>query len=331
MPKVKQVKRKKKISMRDLILGRMKSVVFVKPGRVWLDTGDPDCNAVWGSRKLGLPAGKMYHIAGKKHGGKTAFVLKLAGKAQKQKNAFVIYIDAENSFDYLWTNKLGCATGKRDTDYNSDDFYLIYPKVMTRSIQRKKGKKKTAAGTPFLQSCEFLFKEAEEVMHAIKEADPDRPIFVIVDSIANLQPEMAIEAGLTEDNMRTNNERALFLGKALPRWVSFGKNYTMWIMLINQIRTRPGVVMGNPEYSPGGNALDHNCHVMGQIRRKSGVEEKDGTVTGISGYMVNSKNKAGGGSVENQICSYKVNLRLGVFKFGFLKRKGKKKKEDSEK
>lgn len=330
--KVKQ--KEKKLSLTDTISAALSYTVFVKPGRLWLKItakGGKYLNGVLGSLKLGIPAGKMYHIAGKKHGGKSAEVAMLAGEAQRQHNAFVLWIDAENSFDFKWFKRLKVSTGGRETDYNNDSFRLIYPKVLKRKVQRKKGKKKSEAGSIFLQSCEFLFEEAEQIMKAVKLADKDRPIFVVVDSVANLQTEYAVEQGLSELNMRSNMDRAIFLSSALPRWVSLAKNYTAWMFFINQIRTKPGVMFGNPEYSPGGGALEHNCHVMALIRRKSGtkITHKGKKITKhISGYMINTKNKAGGGSEEGLLCSYDMDLLKGVCSYGYLE--AKKKKEEKQ-
>src|ERR1017187_6593628 len=99
--KTMKTKTKKGTSLTDQISAALTYTVFVKPGRCWLKPiakGAKYLCGVLGSLKLGIPAGKLFHIAGKKHGGKTAEVAILGGEAQRQHNAFVIWIDAENSF-----------------------------------------------------------------------------------------------------------------------------------------------------------------------------------------------------------------------------------------
>lgn len=303
--------------LRKKIEARLGCTVFVKPQRVWLNLKNKYLNAVWGSEELGMPAGKMYHLAGKKHVAKTAQAAYIAGLAQREHNAFVIWIDAENSYDRPWMKRLG-------TKLSENYFYLVYPKVLTRNKAKKKGKKTLAAGKPFLQSAEYLFQEAEEVVTLIKEEYPDRPIFIVLDSVANLQTEMAVDLGLTDQNMRSKQDRAQFLSMALPRWVSLCKNYTMWFVLINQIRTNPTAMFTNPEYSPGGAAMDHNCHVMISMRRKGKGLEGEGDSLRIGGYMVNEKNKAGGGSEQSRTCLYKVELNKPhrkMWTFAKLKKK----------
>jgi RecA/RadA recombinase len=329
------VKMKNKLSLTDQISAQLNYNVFVKPGRLWLQIkakGAKYLNGVLGSAKLGIPAGKLFHIAGKKHGGKSAEVAMLSGEAQRQHNAFVIWIDAENSFDFKWFKRLKVSTGGRDTDYNNDNFRLIYPKILVRDAVRNKKigkKKKFEKGEIYLQSCEFLFKEAEEIMKVVKSIDKDRPIFLVVDSVAALRTEMAVTLGLADQNMRANSDRAIFLSNTLPEWTSLAKNYTAWIFFINQIRVKPGVMFGSPEYSPGGSALEHYCHVIALIRRKSGtkITHKGKKITKhISGYMINTKNKAGGGSEEGLLCSYDMDLLKGICSYGYLEAKKKEEK-----
>lgn len=328
---MKKIKKTRKPTLQDLVMQRLGHMVFVKHSQIWLDTGSPNQNKVLGSKKLGAPAGKIFEIRGKKHAGKTAKVMDLAGKSQRQHKAFVIWIDAEASltnesntpdktFENAWASKLGMST-------HSDDFYCIGPKILKSKTQRKRGKKITKAGTKFLQSAESMFAEAETVMDIIKDQTPDRPIFIGLDSIANLQTEQQVDAGNTEKNMRTQLDRAMFLSGALPRLSAFAANYNAWVFLINQIRNNPSVMFGNPEYSPGGKAVEHNAHVQVDMRPfKGGVIIEGEDVVGVRGKMVNVKNKAGGGSLQSQQCTYEVTFSKPykkMWKFGPLARKNK--------
>ena len=294
------MKKKKKKSLRNQILASLGAVTFLKPSEFWIDTGDATFNSVYGARK-GIPSGRMYEVSGKKHAGKTLRVKALSGLAQKQHGAFSICIDLENSHDELWANRVGELT-------DSKNFYRVYPKVLKRTKAEKKGKKVFKAGVPFIQPAELLFEEALRVCHWVKEKWPERPIFVYLDSIANLKTAMQVDAGTTDTNMRTNQDRAQFLSKTLPDWVTWAANYDMWVFLINQIRTKPGVMFGNPDYTPGGKALEHNCHSQVWMSRvKGGKLLKNGQQIGLKGKAVNVKNKVGGGSKEGMISGYKIN------------------------
>jgi RecA/RadA recombinase len=321
--------------MQDLIMKQLGYTVFVKHSQIWLDTGSPNLNKVLGSKRFGLPAGKIYEIRGKKHAGKTAIVMRLASMSQRLLNAFVLWIDAEASltnesatpdknFENSWATKLGL-------DIGPDSFYRIGPKFLKSKKARRKGKKVTKAGVSFLQSAESMFEEVEKAIGIIKEQDPDRPIFIALDSIANLQTEMNVDAGNTNKNMRTHLDRAMFLSDALPRLSAYAANYNCWVFLINQIRTNPTVMFGSNEYSPGGKAIEHNSHIQANMRpMKGGVIIEGGAVVGIRGKIVNVKNKAGGGSLQSQQCLYRVSFNKPykkMWKYGPLSLKDKKETE----
>lgn len=330
--KKKAVKdKKRKPTMQDLIMQKLGYTVFAKAPQVWLQTGSKNLNKVAGSKRFGLPAGKIYEIRGKKHAGKTALVMFLAALAQRLLNAYVIWIDAEASltnesenprreFKNAWATKLGLDTSE-------GNFYCVGPKILKSRKKRTKGKKITKAGTKFLQSAESMFAETEAAIDIIKDQEEDRPIFIALDSIANLQTEMSVDAGHLEKNMRTQLDRAMFLSFALPRLSALAMNYSCWVFLINQIRTKPGVMFGNPEYSPGGKAVEHNAHVQIDMRPfKGGVILEGDTVVGVRGKLVNVKNKAGGGSLQSLLCAYQVTFSKPakkMWKFAPLARKGK--------
>jgi len=50
------------------------------------------------------------------------------------------------------------------------------------------------------------------------------------------------------------------------------------VVIINQIRTNPGQTYGNPEYTPGGQAVPHICSIRAQLKR---VHDKDKHPNGL--------------------------------------------------
>lgn len=312
--KHKHKSKSKHVSFVDQVLNLMHTAVFLKPSVVWLNTGSKYLNKVLGSRSHGLPAGKMYEVRGRPHAGKTALVMFLAALAQKLFNAYVIWVDLENSLtneseDQTVFYNSWAAQFKLNTE--EANFYRVYPKVLVASKLRKRGKKTLSkAGDIYIQGIESLFDESEVVMKQIKLKEPDRPIFLALDSIANIQTNMS--SGTHEEkNMRTALDRAIFLSGALPKWQTLAANFTMWMFFINQVRDKQGVVFGDPEYSPGGKAAEHNDHVIIKMRpHKNGII-KDGNedVVGARGIITNVKNKAGGGSRMGKRCGYSADFK----------------------
>lgn len=295
----------------------LKYSTFEPERRYWLDTGNPNLNATLGSEKLGLPYGKVWEVAGRYSGGKTAIVTVLAGMAQRDE-AGVGRIDFEQSRDSDWEGRLGL---------DASQVVTIYPKLVVKSqaieaedagpiskYKAKKKKKKHGPG-PVLQGAESLFTEAEIGMEKMA-AYGFKKQFWFIDSIATLQPEMVLAAGTAGQNMRTNNERAVFLSNTLPKWAGLAANYNAMVFLINQVRTKPGVMFGDPTYTPGGNSLGHTCSVMARVSRLKELK-RNGRTAGIVSVISNIKNKAGGGSVEREKCGFKIYWRTSPAKIEF--------------
>ena len=276
----------------------LKFSTFEPEEQFWLDTGNADANAVFGARDLGLPYGRITELSGIQHGGKTTLSLVLAGMAQKE-GAGVGYIDLEFSSDPMWSCKLGL-----NLEYTA----IIKPKL----IAEKKG------SIPRLQSAEEVCAEAEVGMRLLAERGCKKQ-FWLLDSIAMLQTQAVIDAGTTGQNMRTKVDRAQFLSQTLPKWAGLAANYNAMIFLVNQVRTKIGVVFGNPEYSPGGNALDHACSSRVRVRRlKNGQLRHNGKVIGLIGIIRNVKNKVGHGSVQDEKAGFQVLWNRPIAKVEFM-------------
>jgi RecA/RadA recombinase len=276
----------------------LKYTTFEPEQRYWLNTGSEELNAVLGSKDYGLPYGKIFELSGVEHGGKTLIGNVLMGMAQKD-GAVAGYIDVEDSRDEMWSERLGV------------DWSSVVP-VFAKLIQEGKNEDKLR-----LQSAEELFDEAETVMK-LNYQDGHKKQFWLLDSIAMLQTSSVIEAGATDQNMRTKLDRAMFLSSILPRWSALAANYGAMIFLINQIRTNPGVLWGNPNYTPGGHALRHVCSIRAEVRRiKNGQLKQSGRIVGIVGKIKNEKNKAGQESVQGAACGFKINWSTSPAKVEF--------------
>lgn len=301
---------KKKVDVASL-RGRIDKLLGVSTyepeQRYWLDTGYPALNAVYGSREKGIPYGKLYETSGVKHGGKTAITTILGGMAQAD-GAAVIYIDLEDSRDPVWAGKLSL---------DFDNVMPVYPKLVRYGSDKKSKKKGGDQLELQLQSAELLFKEAEILMAMNREAGYKKQ-FVMLDSLANIYTEMQIAAGTTDRNMRVNVDRAQFLSSTLPRWAALAANYNAMVHFINQLRVKPGVMFGDPHYTPGGSAIPFAVSIQTRVKRLgNGHILQNSNVIGVKGIIENRKNKAGGGSVEGAKCQFKIRWHKAQAKLDF--------------
>ena len=93
---------------------------------------------------------------------------------------------------------------------------------------------------------------------------------VVIDSVAALIPRAEIEGDMGDQHMGL---QARLMSQAMRKLAgAICKSHTT-VIFINQIRMKIGVVFGNPETTPGGNALKFYSSVRIDVRRVSTIKE----------------------------------------------------------
>jgi recombination protein RecA len=98
---------------------------------------------------------------------------------------------------------------------------------------------------------------------------------VVIDSVAALVPRAEIEGEMGDSHVGL---QARLMSQALRKLSgSISKSKTV-VIFINQIRMKIGVLFGNPETTPGGNALKFFSSVRLDIRKIASIKEKEEVV-----------------------------------------------------
>jgi recombination protein RecA len=93
---------------------------------------------------------------------------------------------------------------------------------------------------------------------------------IIIDSVAALTPRVEIEGDMGDAQMGSH---ARLMSQAMRKLnAAIGKSNTC-VIFTNQLRSKIGVVYGNPETTTGGNALKFYASVRLDIRRKEVIKE----------------------------------------------------------
>jgi recombination protein RecA len=93
---------------------------------------------------------------------------------------------------------------------------------------------------------------------------------IIVDSVAALTPRVEIEGDMGDAQM---GSQARLMSQAMRKLnAAIGKSNTI-VIFTNQLRSKIGIVYGNPETTTGGNALKFYASVRMDIRRKDTIKE----------------------------------------------------------
>ncbi len=102
---------------------------------------------------------------------------------------------------------------------------------------------------------------------------------VVIDSVAALTPKAEIDGDMGDKHIGL---QARLMSQALRKLTAVSHKTGTTIIFINQLRQKIGVVFGNPETTPGGNALKFYASVRVDVRRTGQVtagEEAVGSKT----------------------------------------------------
>lgn len=291
---------------------------FVRPPEYWLDTGSKRCNAVFGSRELGIPYGKMITIAGEPSSGKSAIAAWLEGLAQKD-GAEPGWIDGENSFERRHVRKQELDPGHRILDKDGNvvgytKLALFRPEYGVFKHVKKKGSVRAIVEED-IETAEELFERGETWMKLMRRQNPRGKRILVVDSTTSFVPQEEMEAGFSDQNMRTRMSPARFLNDVAKKWVSVALHTNTLVIFIAQLRDSPTMYGPSKRVTGGNGILFFPSAVVWMSRVKGGELIVGGRQVGVKGMIINRKNKMGGGSIERKKCGYHAHFFEPKWKF----------------
>jgi len=110
---------------------------------------------------------------------------------------------------------------------------------------------------------------------------------VVIDSVAALVPKAEIDGEMGDPQM---GSQARLMSQALRKLTGIISKSRAIVVFINQIRQKIGVMFGNPETTPGGNALKFYTSVRMDIRKTSAIKDGETVIGGRTRVKV-VKNK----------------------------------------
>ena len=224
-----------------------------------ISTGSYALNKVIsGKYNGGIPIGMITQFIGQASTAKTVFGTHILREAQR-KGYHTLIIDSENAYNPTFARTLGIDPEK-----------LIY------------------AAPETVEEC---FDTIEKIINSIRTEDPSTPIVVFYDSLAVSPSKAEMEAEGYEGNNMQGATRAKMIGACLRKINPILRPKKVALVLVNQIRTKVGMMYGDPRVAAaGGNALEYYLGVNLETSKTDNIGDKD-SPTGIRGKVKNKKNK----------------------------------------
>ncbi len=111
---------------------------------------------------------------------------------------------------------------------------------------------------------------------------------LVVDSVAALVPKAEIDGEMGDSHVGL---QARLMSQALRKLTGAASRSRTCIIFTNQIREKIGVMFGNPETTPGGNALKFYASIRLDIRKTTVIKDASANITGNHARVKVIKNK----------------------------------------
>lgn len=270
-------------------LGKVMEIATISTGSYALD----DAIGPWG-----MPRGRIIQYAGKESSGKTFMSLMAIKHWQSlSPNNWAFFIDAECGFNIGWAKILG-------VDVSPDRLRLLRSNNGAEIFEKLCGVPHKEPGKP---------KSKLGLLDMVKESggsDESGLGIIVLDSIAAMAPPLEMASHSGKSNMAL---LARFLPPELRKITPLLSETGVTFIAINQVRTDPGKMYGDPTSTPGGAAWKHYCSVMVHFLMS---ESKDRQIFNESGEQVGhtlkariDKNRVG---PPKRICELDVKYVEGV-------------------
>lgn len=224
----------------------------------WISTGSRLLDyIIAGKRNGGAPEGRIVEISGAPSIGKSHIAFQMCRTVQSM-GGLAVYIDTENAVPLEKLKHMGVDVAHR---------FVYCDSHCTEEV---------------FQIMESTITKAKAIV------DKNVPILIVWDSVAATSPKAELEGDYDKD---TIGLQARVLAKGFRKITGVIGQNNITLVCLNQIKTKIGVMYGDPWTCPGGQSLPFHASVRLRLMGGTHVKNAHGTTIGINVNATVSKNK----------------------------------------
>lgn len=229
----------------------------------------------------GFAVGRCTEVFGPESCGKTLLATMAMIETQRR-DGLAFMLDYEHAFSLARARQLGLSI---------DKMKWIYKQPVT---------------------AEQGFGWIETTSNIIREANSEKFITVVIDSVASMVTKEEADAGYDGVNMKVKLSLASVMSQSLKKLTAVVNNSNITLLFLNQTRDNPGIMFGDKKITPGGNALKFYASVRVKLTKIGKIKNGDQ----IIGENVNAtiiKNKV---TEPFRECEYQGSFKEGINLYG---------------
>jgi recombination protein RecA len=224
----------------------------------WVSFGSAMLDIAVSNRAYGgAPVGRIVEITGLEQSGKSLVSAHLLAETQKQ-GGLAVLIDTEMAVSAEFLRAIGVDTSK-----------LLY--VAADSVEQ-------------------CFEVTEAIIQKVREADRDKLVTIVVDSVAGASTNVELAADYDQAGYAT--QKAIIISKAMRKITNMIGRQKVLIVYTNQLRAKMNAMFGDPWTTSGGKAIAFHSSVRLRLKNMGQIKVGD-NVVGIKVRVQVVKNRIG--------------------------------------